>query len=204
MNDWTEARSLRDLGELTALYLEGKAGHPLYDDNVDDETIGIAPYLISYNRHGFLTSSSQPGLSLQDGYRQRAYVNGFASKLVALSIYRLCLCTELIVLLFPPGYDGGYQIPVTVESFHPFTWVGGGTMHEIDYMIAGGAIVHRPLIEELSAAWSVEVIDLCWGRNDYLWPLLESVLLGSAGDWDRYDASPDPSLGLGVEFVGPV
>ncbi len=83
---WASAKTLADLGELTAQWLEGTlASRPGYAVNAgpDPETIELIPVLARVNRAGFLTSGSQPGMGWELGYngrlwRQRAFVQGFA------------------------------------------------------------------------------------------------------------------------------
>src|ERR1035438_8169724 len=76
---WASARTLPDLGELTALWLEGEIGKaPGYDDGPAPETRDLIPVLAAANRAGFITSGSQPG-SLSEYSDQRAAVEGFAA-----------------------------------------------------------------------------------------------------------------------------
>jgi hypothetical protein len=61
---WQEASTLRELGELTALWLEGKLdSQPGYVPRVgpDKETTELVAVLARLNRIGYLTDSSQPG-----------------------------------------------------------------------------------------------------------------------------------------------
>src|SRR5216683_2234387 len=83
---WADARTLADLGTLTAQWLEGTLGsQPDYapGSGPDEETAGLVPVLAACNRAGFVTRSSQPGLSEMAGNgaraEQRAMVAGFAS-----------------------------------------------------------------------------------------------------------------------------
>jgi hypothetical protein len=85
---WAAARTLADLGELTAQWLEGRIdSQPGYYGRVDvdeDKVPGLTETLILLNRAGFLTNGSQAGF---DGkgfdnarWQQLAAVTGFASK----------------------------------------------------------------------------------------------------------------------------
>lgn len=92
---WAQARTLADLGELTAQWLEGRIGsQPGYAPNCgpDDETRELIPALTTANRAGYLTTNSQPGYDGPgyDGRRwqQRAAVCGFAEPAVADRIRR--------------------------------------------------------------------------------------------------------------------
>ncbi|MDQ3275031.1 MAG: hypothetical protein M3Q39_08390 [Actinomycetota bacterium] len=85
---WYRARSLADLGELTARWLEGGIGsRPGYQPRCgpDVETRRLIPTLAALNRGGYLTNSSQPGEAPTVGYdgrlwSQRAAVSGFTDR----------------------------------------------------------------------------------------------------------------------------
>lgn len=82
---WSWCRSLAELGEMTARWLEGSAPwQPGYSDcGPAPETEPLVPVLAAANRAGFLTAGSQPGDITTDarGLRwvQAAAVTGFAS-----------------------------------------------------------------------------------------------------------------------------
>lgn len=83
---WESARTLGDLGELMALWLEGKLGsRPGYGARFgpDEETAALVPVLAACCRAGFVTEQSQPGEDdiAFDGrpWVQRAAVSGFIS-----------------------------------------------------------------------------------------------------------------------------
>ena len=71
MNDelsWKTARSLADLGELTARWLEGtEPNHPCCASGADEETSPLIVELAALNRAGFVTDFSQPADQLEDG-----------------------------------------------------------------------------------------------------------------------------------------
>lgn len=81
---WKSARTLADLGQLTADWLEGRLGsQPGYMPNCgpDEETAELVPSLAALNRAGFTTTCSQPGLA-EIGYdgawwTQHAAVEGY-------------------------------------------------------------------------------------------------------------------------------
>jgi len=59
---WLSARTLADVGELTALFLEGHLQQtPTHMGSPDTETIALIPVLAACNRTGFVTHQSQPG-----------------------------------------------------------------------------------------------------------------------------------------------
>jgi hypothetical protein len=77
---WYSARTLAELGELVAQWLEGQiatlTGNRA-NTGPDEETTGLIPALAQLNRLGYVTTSSQPGWPAPSG-RQRAAVEGFA------------------------------------------------------------------------------------------------------------------------------
>jgi hypothetical protein len=83
---WQAACTLAELGELTALWLEGRlASQPGYQPNhgPNEETRDLVPVLAELNRAGWLTDVSQPGWGPGAGYDgatwcQRAGLGGFA------------------------------------------------------------------------------------------------------------------------------
>ncbi|MFG2676898.1 DUF6919 domain-containing protein [Streptomyces sp. NPDC048445] len=88
---WQAARTLHDLGQLTADWLEGTIqSQPGYQPRYgpDDETLPYAQVLATANRGGYLTTASQPGLFSTDAngteWAQRAAVEGFISDPVVL------------------------------------------------------------------------------------------------------------------------
>lgn len=172
---WRFARTLRDLGIFTALWLEGDITHlpAYYGDAPDPETTPLIGHLAAYNRAGFLTTDSQPGQPLQDGHGQRAWVSGFSDEGTCDKIRAACLGTDLIVIYTPPNCGNATQIVVTIDDHAEHTWAGG-SLDEAN-------IEHHyrqdcPLaLDALKSAWQIDVIDPVWGRNDLLWATLDTV-----------------------------
>jgi len=191
---WKQATTFSDLCELTAQFIEERSPFlPGYGaDSVDSETEPLVPYLAAFNHSGFLTTTSQPGEDHSD-LKQRAFVDGFALEGVARRIHRVSLYSELHIVATPPGFPAGFHTPVTVSDFMPHTWTGFSCFGELEYFEkACGAFA----FQELRTAWSVSIIDLQWGRNDYLWPQIAQAIC--------YSEKPHPDLELDCDFVGPV
>lgn len=82
---WRATASLRDLGQLTAAWLEGEiASQPGYAPGYgpDPETEDLIPALARANRAGYVTDASQPGTPEETGFdgatwTQRAAVEGW-------------------------------------------------------------------------------------------------------------------------------
>ncbi|MEU1778130.1 hypothetical protein ABZ545_01430 [Streptomyces abikoensis] len=181
---WESARTLTDLGELMALWLEGELGsRPGYAARFgpDEETAALVPVLAACCRAGFMTEQSQPGESdtAFDGrpWVQRAAVSGFLSDSRLLE--RVRRSAEGAGLQVIAGTAQGRDKAVVVTR-----WDGrdhtafGETMRPRDlrYVFQGCS---RQAVDALVAAWQVTVIDPVWGRDSLLWPVLAGAV-GSA------------------------
>ena len=178
---WQQASSFQELCELMACFVEGTCKYsPGYTaEDLDEESEPLVEYLAALNRAGFLTECSQPGLDVGHS-KQRAFVTGFAFEAVAVQIEKLSLTTDLYVCVSRPGYINGCRMPVTLDMFKAFTWAGDNPIDEETGSFL--ELVHfeadcGPLaFHELLQACYISVIDLCWGREDYLWQELAKAL----------------------------
>ncbi|MEW2493746.1 hypothetical protein AB0942_09385 [Streptomyces nodosus] len=172
---WRPARTLNDLGRLTAGWLEGSITYlPAdYGDGPEEETAPLISVLAEANRNGYVTVFSQPGLAFPGGDAQRAAVGGFCDENLARRIEAAVLRTDLIALVTRPGGDSPSRIPVTIDGGEPFTWIGNPLdSYEISHHY-GRDCPHA--LDALTAAWQVEVFDPRWGREDVLWECLTTV-----------------------------
>ncbi len=200
--NWEDARTLKDLGEMTVRWLLGEIdATPSHGGPPDRETARIVDYLVAFNRVGFVTENSQPAENVQydnDGhplYGQRAMVSGWCDRSTAQRLVRLTLASDLIVLAHQPGGDSCVKIPVTIAPGGPsdgsddsyaiwdepedvggaFTFAGSVYGDEdIDDIFSGECSPEA--VTALQTAWTVEIIDPMWGRDDVLWPALAQVL----------------------------
>jgi hypothetical protein len=182
---WAAAQTLADLGELTALWLEGTVGlvpgtMPGYGP--DEETTNLIPILAASNRAGLVTIVSQPGEEPtlgSDGelWTQRAAVEGFASA-DTLALLRAAVGgTALILMAVPAGGPDSVwetQIPVTLRGEEEVTWFGSVMSHAdiADEDVSFG-ICHPDAVNAICESWQVTIIDPEWGRNDLLSARLE-------------------------------
>lgn len=202
--DWMKAKNLYDLGELTAQWLEGKIRwHFSQPAKPDLETSEIADYLIQINRLGFVTDFSQPAAELRNGFGQRACVSGFSNKDTAKKLATLNLHTDLIVFIFKPERPSsmkvyGYQIPVTIENYHPFTWCGSVTGDEIE---SYEEMLGDEALTSIAESWYITAIDTKWGRKAYLWENLIETLSERKDPSNKYSVEPYPGHNLDVDYV---
>ena len=110
MQIWQKIETFAGLCELNARFMEGKIRFTpgWFGEGLDAESEPIAPYLAAFNRAGFLTVVSQPGLD--EGYsKQRAVVEGFACEATALRIEKLSLCISTLPVL-AKAVDAGRRL----------------------------------------------------------------------------------------------
>jgi hypothetical protein len=118
---WQTAHSLGDLGELTALFLEGQLSEtPSHGGPPDPETGPLIPVLTEVNRAGFVTEQSQPGIPPDaDGSAQRANVSGFASNKTFAALTATLADTDLVITAARARRD---ERACPQRSRSPWTW----------------------------------------------------------------------------------
>lgn len=178
-NLWAQTRTLADVGELTAQWLEGRiASVPGYCGGPAEETASLVPVLGAVNRAGFVTDSSQPGCS-RDGWEQRAAVQGYADDATLDALIRAARKRpDGLVLLahestrFRVNYRSA--LPVTRSGGRDFTWFGAALprRHLRDSWTGYGEC-GKEAVKAVCDAWQVTLIDTGWGREDSpLWAVL--------------------------------
>lgn len=174
---WRSARTLADLAELTAQWLEGTVDSRYgYYWRPAPETTPLIGVLAAANRAGFLTDDSQPGVPRDEqGNAQRAAVTGYATTDTLCKLCRHIADAGLILLAHTPASEGHVQaatVTVTLEEDYSYTTYGGHVPREVlrDHYGEG---FHPEALDALFGAWQVTLIDPEWGRNDVLWPALQ-------------------------------
>ena len=188
---WREAKSFEELCELNAQFIEGELDFsPTYGaSSLDSESEALVPYLAALNRAGILTTCSQPGED--NGYsKQRAYLDGLALKDTALRLDRLSMCSDLYIMTTEPGRYKGCMMPITIDVFRPHSWGGAASLDDetgiFSEVLGFEEHCSKSAMLELREAWEICVIDLCWGRDRYLWDVLASefcVMLNPHEGW---------------------
>jgi hypothetical protein len=176
---WLSARTLADVGELTALFLEGHLQQtPTHMGSPDTETIALIPVLAACNRTGFVTHQSQPGTPHDEhGGAQRANVSGYADSKTFARLMAAVADADLIITA-PRALDGsderdfGPFFAITLDYGEEFTWDGHASSRR-SLNDSYDWVCHPAVIEALYEAWQVTLIDPEWGRNDVLWPALQ-------------------------------
>jgi hypothetical protein len=188
---WAGAASLADLGELTALWLEGEIGDtPTNFGPPAEETAELVQVLAAVNRAGFVTDCSQPGMSVpcQGTFLwwtapagatswQRAAVCGFASEEACARLERL-LDPGLLYSATGAGPEWADSPCWNVTmigagaDWLQATWFGEPSPRaEIEDQF--GAFCGPAAVAAVCDARQVTLVDPEWNRNDRLWPLLK-------------------------------
>ncbi len=194
---WTEARTLRDFGACTALWLEGKLPHmptSIYcGDSINPETTRLVPLLAKLNRTGMLfTTQSQPACNAQHrayggaAEQQRAAVMGFVQREnIKVVVDRLrAYGDDLSLKVSPPGAKQARS--TLLASRHK-----GRDLTRFGFVLSprqiaeqfGGVSgwddhpgLHPDVIVGLQQCYQICVVDQVWGRNSKLWPALQSLV----------------------------
>ncbi len=171
---WRSARTLTDLGELTAQFLEGKlAQTPSHRGPPDPETNDLISLLAAVNRADFVTRHWQAAELPADGREQRAAVSGFADDETFTRLMTSAAGADLIISAARAAEDdGGPMYCITREYDRENTWDGGArSCQSLRDDHAGSC--HPDAVDALIRAWQITLIDPQWGRNDHLWPVLD-------------------------------
>ena len=190
---WQSARTLADLGELTARWLEGTlASQPGYCGPSDvDDPERLVPLLARLNRAGFVTTGSQAGefgrgRDGADG-QQRAAVEGFATGAALVRFSDAAHDAGLLAVAYDPAslfrWRYGYRdsIAVTARAGRNYTWFGVRIpRRHIRDSWTGYGMCHRDAVKALCGAWQLTLVDPEWGRPGVLWETLERAVAGSA------------------------
>jgi uncharacterized protein DUF6919 len=185
---WAAARTLADLGELTAQWLEGKLEQtPIHCGPPAAETGPLTALLVTVNRAGFVTHQSQPGIPIdQDASGQRANVSGYADSPSFARLMAAVSGADLIVTAGRALGNSGFGalLPITLADGIECTWDGiaeSCTGLEHGYL----PYCHREVVDAVCGAWQITLIDPQWDRNDVLWTVLQRFAA-------TRDQQPDP------------
>lgn len=184
---WAAARTLHDLCELTAQWLEGRIqSQPGYFGPVDvDEAPYLREALIALNRAGFLTYGSQEGYEPSHGpapaggeWYQLASVTGFAARDTVDWLTRALDGTPYEVFAHPCKTSRWWRraLPgVTV------TWWDGRRHTRFGHQMGEATIAgcysgcSDAAVDVVCAALQVTIYDSTPGPND-LWPTLAAAV----------------------------
>lgn len=183
---WSNARTLTDLGELTARWLEGSIRVlPGYGGRrgcgPDQETRPLIRTLAAANRRGYVTCQSQPGYDglAYDGRpaQQRAAVEGFADPEIARWLTRQARAAGLLVVqtMATRRRQIDYRTAVTVSQWDGKVHTEFGATLTRSHLRWVYQELPDEALDAITSAIQVTLIDPEWGRQDVLWRVLERM-----------------------------
>lgn len=166
---WAAARTLADVGAITAQWLEGELEEtPSHLGPPDPETIPYIAPLAAVNRAGFVTDNSQAANEPHEAALWgpcNAYVSGFVAEADFVRLFAITGPAGLLLTSCCRGrrHSGHRWSPWWLR------WALPCPRQDLDDFYAGRC----PLAaDEVCAAWHVTIEDPQDGRNDRLWPAL--------------------------------
>jgi hypothetical protein len=192
---WQSARSLDDLGRLTARWLRGELPTCLtYGGIADPETGDLVDVLVELNEAGWLTDFSQPGHDWVVGWdgvtecRQRAAVTFLLDGRQVAETVAAALRAGLWVDARPAPRLGLVEdlrarfdrLPVSQaqgpDDEEPWMTCGVGfVLPRSHWRWVGRCWRSRRIGRLLAGAWQVTVVDPVWGEDGRLWPAMIEV-----------------------------
>lgn len=202
-SEWYKATSFDDLIEVNLKWINNEIkthyfwGSASVNNNLASESHEIKHHLITLNKLGFMTFSSQPGketsiikYSKPMVIKQRAFVSGFMEIDKAKKVYNKLKDEKVAIQYFDESkrksfenYDNSFgdyshvtaafgtnnrRIVNISETFF-------GCPSNIILVEAAGRNVHisKSLYDKIKLAIvPVAIMDMEWGRKDYLWDVL--------------------------------
>lgn len=179
---WRDARSIADLGQNMAAWLEGRLPswpgyHGPFGQEEDNGARHLIPILAAVNRAGFVTTGSQPAYDGTDsggaGWRQRAAVDGVVHEHSPL-LGRLTALERQGFLVYR-GWPK-QSVVITDRNGEPQTGFGGFRLGR-DHAAREWHGIGRHALRELRDHGAVlHIVDPVWGRDDRLWPALTNAI----------------------------
>lgn len=183
-NAWRDARSIGDLGQLMAQWLEGRIpSWPGYDgpfgQEEQDGARHLIPTLAAVNRGGFVTTDSQPAYQGRgyDGayWRQRAYVTGIVDSRSPLMDRLQQAATSAGMTVVRGTRRPSTPVVFTERDGQPHT--GISTKLRRDQLARDWHGIGRSAMRELRVhGVHLTLMDPVWGRDDRLWPALREAV----------------------------
>ncbi len=195
---WGGARTLSDLGELTAQWLEGElSGGPWQDGPFDNETHPLVPVLARLNRAGLVTTNSQPGTgpSEEDGV-QRAWVSLLTTWEASRQLEDATYNTDLVLTSHVATEHGYIPSAIAVTAWPgrqddgAWPWSSSLVHTRVGGCGPPSSLCLDGLSDEMNRLFDdcaqIDLLDPVWGRRHYLWDFLDRFL-------DAYEPPDLPS-----------
>lgn len=182
---WAEARTLADLGEGMALWLEGEiTSRPGYYGPTDLDSPELTALCAALCRAGLVTDNSQQGGNWTYQGRDvwaRDAIDGFCDDTTLGRLHDATWSTPLIVTArrtkrrFRRHASDGGRVSVTEVAGRIYTTFGGQMWPGCLDSIWDG--IGKQAYREVLNAWHIAVVDPKWGRTDLLIDTLTSRFL---------------------------
>lgn len=189
---WYAARDLRDLGRLTALWLEGEIkSQPGYEPGCgpDEETEELIPVLARANRAGYVTDGSQPGLADTIGFdgatwTQRAAVEGWIAPDRAPELADAARRAGLIVITHTVLNRRFARrcrefIDVTLRENQVCT--GFGSQRRASDIRFQYDECHRAVINAVINSWQLTIAAADYGPDQTVWEVVNHWAVNNGG-----------------------
>lgn len=189
---WSDARTLADLGELMAKWIEADLQtRPGYHGPSDLDTAELEVLCGDLCRSGYVTENSQAADEWDDRgtvMQARAWITGFAGDDTLARLRAACEGTDLMVFAYrTPPRRWWPQRRRSIEDSVPIVANALG----LDYALVEGPFsrsdvrtmwdgVSGEALDAVLDAWQVTVLDPRWCRNDLLIDTLTSRFLAGA------------------------
>lgn len=181
------AETVNEVKANNIAFLQGKLKSCYSSMGLHDETDPIIEKIIEINRLGFITTNSQPGVyDKVEDYYQRCYISGIVYKSKYKQLQRLMrlINTDFKVIRtiktikeLIPYYNDKLNAPpewhiISKDSVEIYTH----TIYTATFTECDDFARCRAYPELQKEFYTVEIIDLKWGRTDYMLDCLIEVL----------------------------
>lgn len=170
---------LDGLIEQTIAFLEGRGSVPYVHGAIDDETVELVPMLVQVNRHGLVTTCSQPGVPMQtyvwqDGSRheaiQRSFLTGMCTGVLARFLHDQLNGTDMVIVARPLAQAKELDAIADMGTSWVVTWLDGKPLTRAGHWIDELAQWERGVSPRVYAGiarecWAVAIMDPVWGRS---------------------------------------
>jgi hypothetical protein len=174
-------KTVNQLQKLTLEFLKGKIISTNYHYGpLNKESKKIINELIKMNESGFITISSQPG-EIIESRRQRGYVCGLIKKNKYDKFIKLMYEISSHIYIRHTHDDSLISSLSRIGTYPEWFWISEGDnnkyTHVINKTYPFEYFIHTDIYDELDEKYyEIEVIDLDWGRENYIHNKITGVL----------------------------
>jgi hypothetical protein len=166
-------KTVNELQKLTLEFLHGKIISTNYHYGpLDKESKKIIKELIKMNESGFITINSQPG-ELEESKRQRGYVCGLIRKNQIDKFNKLMYEISNNIYIRNTNDDSLINSLIRIGTYPEWYWISENTNNKYTHIKnqehSFYAFLYTDIYDELfKNYYEIEIIDLEWGRENYI------------------------------------